>query len=173
MKKRVSFITAAVLATLLGLVMPASSSAAETTRWVTGPSCRATMTTLTCTGKGAGLQRPTNYPLPMVLSAPEVAILGDVHYICTGDGFEFTIRESGGPFDQTLASTTFHNGHSFSLASSPPAQPASMEAQNMCIFGVWTRDPNYYDVSVAIGFGFGSGFALVLLETSIGTVTAS
>jgi hypothetical protein len=37
---------------------------------------------------------------------------------------------------------------------------------------VYTRDPNYYNVSVAIGFGFGSGHAVVLLETPIGTVLA-
>jgi hypothetical protein len=158
---------------LLALAIPASSSAADTTRWVTEPSCSATTTTLTCTGKAAGLQRPNNYPLPVVLSPPEAAILGQVHYTCHGPfGEGLTISQSGGPFDETLTSTAFHNGQTFSLEYSPPSEPWGMTAGNICIGGVWTRDPNYYDVSVAIGFGFGSGFAVVLLEAPIGTVLA-
>jgi hypothetical protein len=162
-----------MLVALPAAVIPASASAADTTRWLTEPSCSATTTTLTCTGKAAGLQRHNNYPLPVVLSPPEVAILGQVHYTCHGPfGEGLTISESGGPFDETLNSTAFHNGQTFSIEYSPPSQPFGMEAGNLCIDGVWTRDPNYYDVSVAIGFGFGSGFAVVLLEAPIGTVLA-
>jgi hypothetical protein len=161
-----------MLVALPAAVIPASASAADTTRWVTEPSCTATTTTLTCTGKGAGLQRPNNYPLPFALSPPEAAILGQVHYICTGPFGSFTISQSGGPFDETLTSTAFHNGQTFSIEYSPPPQPFGMEAANICIDGVWTRDPNYYDVSVAIGFGFGSGTALILLVAPIGTVLA-
>jgi hypothetical protein len=159
---------------LLALAISASASAADTTKWLTDPSCTATTTTLTCTGKGAGLQRPNNNPLGVGLGPPEAAILGHVHYICSGSFGSFTVSESGGPFDETLTSTAFHNGQTFSIEYSPLSEPFGMGAQVVCAAagGVWTRDPNYYDVSVAIGFGFGSGHAVVLLEAPIGTVLA-
>jgi hypothetical protein len=140
---------------------------------VTDPSCSATTTTLTCTGKGAGLQRPNNNPLGGGLS-PDVAILGQVHYICSGPFGSFTISEPGLRFDGALAATAFHNGQTFSIESSPGPEPSFLVDLAACGFagGVYTRDPNYYDVSVAIGFGFGSGNAVVLLETPIGTVLA-
>jgi hypothetical protein len=158
-------------------VIPASASAADTTRWLTDPSCSATTTTLTCTGKGAGLQRPNNNPLGVGLSPPEAAILGEVHYTCSNGSISFTVSEPAmGPaaFDRALAATAFHNGLTFSIEASPLPEPATMLFQVGCGFigGAWTRDPNYYDVSVAIGFGFGSGTAVVLLEAPIGTVLA-
>jgi hypothetical protein len=162
-----------VVGALVALALPASSSAAI--KFLDEPTCTATMTTITCTGRAAGLERPNNNPLGQNLSPPEAAILGQVHYTCTiPDDGSFTISQSGGPFDlRTLTSTAFHNGQTFSIEASPPSQPTSMEAQNMCFFGVWTRDPNYYDVSVAIGFGFGApSGAVVLLEAPIGTVLA-
>jgi|SwirhirootsSR2_FD_contig_41_6575173_length_696_multi_2_in_0_out_0_1 hypothetical protein len=159
---------------LLALAISASASAADTTRWVTDPSCSATTTTLTCTGRGAGLQRPNNNPLGVGLGPPEAAILGEIHYICSGSFGSFTVRQSGGPFDETLSSTAFQNGQTFSIEHSPLSEPFGMGAQVVCAAagGVYTRDPNYYNVSVAIGFGFGSGHAVVLLETPIGTVLA-
>ena len=170
-----------MLLALTAAVIPASSSAADTTRWVTEPSCSATTTTITCTGKGAGLQRPNNNPLGHNLSPPQAAILGQVHYTCTiPDLGSFTISQSGGPFDlRTLTSTAFHNGQIFSIEYSPASEPFGMAPAVFCfnpltnVPGVWTRDPNYYDVSVAIGFGFGApSGAVVLLETPIGTVLA-
>jgi hypothetical protein len=168
-----------MLVALTAAVISASSSAADTTRWVTEPSCSATTTTLTCTGKGAGLQRPNNNPLGGIYP-PEAAILGQVHYTCTIPDFgSFTISQSGGPFDsRTLTSTAFHNGQTFSIEYSPQSEPFGMAPAVHCfnpltnVAGVWTRDPNYYDVSVAIGFVFGSCCAVVLLETPIGTVLA-
>jgi len=165
---------------LLALAISASASAADTTRWVTDPSCSATTTTLTCTGRGAGLQRPNNNPLGVGLGPPEAAILGEIHYICSGSFGSFTVRQSGGPFDlRTLTSTAFHNGQIFSIEYSPASEPFGMAPAVFCfnpltnVPGVWTRDPNYYDVSVAIGFGFGApSGAVVLLETPIGTVLA-
>ncbi len=172
---------ATMLLALTAAVIPASSSAADTVRWVVEPSCTATTTTITCTGTGAGLQRPNNNPLGHNLSPPQAAILGQVHYTCTipEDG-SFTISQSGGPFDlRTLTSTAFHNGQTFSIEYSPPSGPFGMAPAVGCfnhltnVPGVWTRDPNYYDVSVAIGFGFGApSGAVILLETPIGTVLA-
>ena len=171
---------ATMLLALTAAGIPASSSAADTVRWVTEPSCTATTTTITCTGTGAGLQRPNNNPLGHNLSPPQAAILGQVHYTCTipEDG-SFTISQSGGPFDETLTSTAFHNGQTFSIEYSPASGPFGMAPAVGCVNrltnvpGVWTRDPNYYDVSVAIGFGFGApSGAVILLETPIGTVLA-
>ena len=159
---------------LLGLtaaVIPASSSAADTTRWLTEPSCTATTTTLTCTGKAAGLQRPNNNPLGGVDGfLPDVAILGQVHYICSDPVFTFSWP--GGLFGGVLALTAFHNGQTFSIEYSPPAIPPSITALFACSFGTYTRDPNYYDVSVAIGFAHGGAGAVDVLEAPIGTVLA-
>ena len=39
--------------------------------------------------------------------------------------------------------------------------------------GTWTRDPNYYDVSVDIGWGFGAlSGAVTILTGPVGTVIA-
>ena len=63
---------------------------------------------------------------------------------------------------------------SIKLKISPGPEPSFLADLFACGFagGVYTRDPNYYDVSVAIGFGFGSGNAVVLLEAPLGTVLA-
>ena len=158
-----------MLLALVAAVIPASSSAADTTRWLTYPSCSATATALTCTGKGAGLQRPNNNPLGGVY-LPDVAILGQVHYICSDPVFTFSWP--GGRFGGVLALTPFHNGQSFSIEYSPPAEPPSITALFACSFGTYTRDPNYYDVSVAIGFAHGGAGQVDVLEAPIGTVLA-
>jgi hypothetical protein len=168
---RKSIVTVAVL---LALAIPARSSAADTTRWLTYPSCSATTTSLTCTGKGAGLQRPENNPLGVGLGPPEAAIIGQVHYICNIPGEPgFTVSWPGGRFDDALAVTDFHNGQTFSIEYLPPPQPEDINDLFACGLagGTYTRDPNYYDVSVAIGFGFGSGNAVTLLSALIGTVS--
>jgi hypothetical protein len=161
---------ALVITSVLAMLIPASSSAADTTRWLDYPSCTATTTTLTCTGKAAGLQRPNNNPLGGIYP-PEAAILGQVHYICSDP--VFTTSWPGPRFDGAFATTAFHNGQTFTIEYSPPAMPPSITAAFACMFGTYTRDPNYYDVSVAIGFNYGSGSAVTVLEAPIGTVTAS
>jgi hypothetical protein len=155
------------------LIVPVPAVAAL--KWLDDPTCTATSTTITCTGRAAGLQRPNNNPLGAGLSPPQAAILGQVHYICSNGTISFTVSEPLPRFDRTLGTTAFHNGQTFTIEGSPPAEPVTMLAQVSCGFigGTWTRDANYYDVSVAIGFGFGSGTAVILLEAPIGTVSAS
>ena len=59
---------AALLAVLVGaLIVPAMASAAA--KWLTYPTCTATSTTITCTGKVDGISRQFNYPEAAAVSA--------------------------------------------------------------------------------------------------------
>jgi hypothetical protein len=154
------------IAALLALAIPASSSAVDTARWLTDPTCTATTTTLTCTGRAVGLQRPNNNPLGSL----DAAIFGEVHYICSEPVFTAIEPRFGRLL--AVASTEVQNGQTFSIEVSPRPTPTSLTARAACFSGIWTRDPNYYNVSVAIGWGLGpDGFEVTALEAPIGTVS--
>jgi hypothetical protein len=138
------------------------------------PSCTATSTTLTCTGKAAGIARPFNNPRGAGLSSQvEASIAARVHYTC-GDPL-FDVCE--GPYSLSLTDhwggVSIKNGETFTLSLSPFVQPSGWPALFGCWSGVWTRDPSYYSVSVDVGWGLGapSGGA-VALTGPIGTVIA-
>jgi hypothetical protein len=156
------------LTALVALAIPASSKAAT---WVTNPTCTATTTTLTCTGRAAGL-----HPKEMFGLGPlEAGIQGEVHYFCADPAFEWIWF--GGPypappdFEYLAAGTAVRNGQTFSIQYPPNPSPDAMLAQVLCTSGVWTRDTNYYNVRVVVGWGFGSATPVTALEAPIGTVS--
>jgi len=156
------------MAALIGVAVPANSSAAVRATWLTTPACTATTTALTCTGIAAGL-RPYIYPI----SGSEAAISGEVHYTCTDPVLQFSFfgfPTFGPPSVRYLASTDLQNGKRFSVAFSPGAAPQT-GLFNPCFPGEWTRDSNYYNVRVIAGWGFGSATPIEALETAIGTVS--
>jgi hypothetical protein len=154
---------------LVALAIAAGANAA--TKWLTYPSCAATSTSLTCTGRAASIQ-----PKVMAgLGPAEAAISGDVHYTCADPFFEFVWR--GDPFPapadiEYLMSTEIRSGKTFSSQYSPTDVPPALTPQAFCTSGLWTRDPNYYNVSVSLGYGFGSATPVTSLVASIGTVVA-
>lgn len=169
MTKLMITMAARLVALLMLLALPATSSAAGSARWTTYPACTGTATALTCTGKAAGVQ-PRFYP---GLSPVEAAIRGEVHYTCTDPVFQsiFYGYPTFGPTVAYLASTGFHNGKTFSIEFLPPPGPPGMLANATCLSGQWTRDPNYYNVRVAVGWGFGSATPIEALEAPLGTVS--
>lgn len=101
------------------------------------------------------------------------AISGEVHYTCADPFFEFVW--SGFPFPapadiEYLMSTEIENGKAFSMQYAPSDLPPALTPQAFCTSGLWTRDPNYYNVSVSLGYGFGSATPVTTLVASIGTV---
>ncbi len=178
---------AALLAVLVGaLIVPAMASAAA--KWLTYPTCTATSTTITCTGKVAGISRPFNYPeAPALGIGPQVGayVSMGVRYVCAepdplyGDpGFSFV----SGPndFNSYWGGVLIKNGETFTISISPPDNPPGGDFTDhfVCLSG-WTRDPNYYAVSVDIGWSLdlinivplpASAF---VLTGPVGTVIAS
>jgi hypothetical protein len=155
-------------AVLLALALPAGSNAAGSARWVAQPSCTATTTVLSCTGRAAGV-----HPQAIAGLGPvEAGIRGEVHYTCVDPMFQAIFY--GYPVDAPsvgyFAETAFHNGNAFSIDFTPPEQPLDMSAQDQCLSGQWIRDPNYYNVSVAVGWGFGSYNPIEALSASTRTV---
>jgi hypothetical protein len=99
------------------------------------PSCTATSTTLTCTGKAAGIARPFNNPRGAGLSSQvEASIAARVHYTC-GDPL-FDVYE--GPYSLSLTDhwggISIKNGETFTLSLSPFGEPSGFPA----LFGCWT-----------------------------------
>jgi hypothetical protein len=72
-------------AALLALAVPATAGAVGSPRWVTIPTCTATTSDLTCTGRAAGVQ-PQSIP---EFGPVEAAIFGQVHWLCTDPLFDF------------------------------------------------------------------------------------
>jgi hypothetical protein len=159
------------MAALLALAMPASSNATGSPRWSTDPTCTATTTALTCSGKAAAVQPQTI----IGLSSVEAGIKGEVHYTCADPAFEsifFGFPGLGPVEDRYLASGDFHNGRTFSVQFAPPSAPLGITAGYACFSGQWTRDPNYYNVRVVVGWGFGSATpSEALAAASVGTVS--
>jgi hypothetical protein len=152
-------------AALVALAVPASSSAVGSARWTSYPTCTANATTLTCSGRAAGVQ-------PRFLSnwgPVEVGLFGTLHYECLDPFYETTwYGTARSPF--YLATTAFQNGKQFSIKYEAPDALFGMQAAQ-CTSGLWARpDKNYYDVSVAIGWAFEGG-GPTALSAPIGTVT--
>jgi hypothetical protein len=150
------------------LAVPATSGAADQGRWMTYPTCTAT-STLTCSGKAA-IAKPQ--PMPGN-GAPIAAIIAQVRYTCSDPQFDLfwpSLLQSslGGPY---VATTLFHNGQTFSIPYSPPSQPDGSTAAAACRVSYVRNDPNYYNVSVVVGWGFGGGLPITVLEAAIGTVS--
>jgi hypothetical protein len=159
---------AAVL--VAALIVPATATAAE--KWLDYPSCTATSTTLTCTGKAAGIARPFNNPLGAGLSSQvEASISARVHYTCADPLSDFYLGPSRYALTDHWGAVPIKNGERFTLSLSPDEQPSDLGALFRCWSGLWTRDPNYYFVSVDVGWGpdAPSG-GVVLLTGPIGTV---
>jgi hypothetical protein len=151
-------------AALLALALSSTASARPTARWLDFPTCAATTTTLTCTGRAGGLRRPNKD----VLVEPVAAIFGEVHYTCSDP--VFTILPEF-PY-WNLAWSAYRNRQTFSMEFTPAPTPSSLRALFNC-FGTWTRDPNYYNVRVAVGWGLNpDDFEVTALEARLGTVAA-
>src|SRR5947209_6456102 len=75
---------AAGLAVLLGaLIVPATAGAAA--KWLDYPTCTATSSTLTCTGRAAGISGPNTNPFyPGSHSPVQASITTQVLYTCDG-----------------------------------------------------------------------------------------
>ena len=142
-----------------------TESTVDTVRWITEPICTATMTTLSCTGRAAGVQARRHYPIIADPGPPAVALFVAVRYLCLANGSTFTsIPQHNAP----RTTTTFHNGQSFTIDVSPPD---TLPATPACLFpSFYVRLPGYFDVRVEIGWAFGSCCPLTLLRADIGTV---
>jgi hypothetical protein len=125
-----------------------------TARWVKYPTCSATLTSLTCTGRVAGL-RPSD-------ETHFMSLLAQTHYSCPDDPTIWGV----GRFDEVQAGVEVQNGKSFSLTYSPPASPRYTNGD--CPSG-WIRDPSYYDVDVALIHHT----TIVDLDGFVGTVSPS
>lgn len=157
------------MAALLALAVATSSRAAGSAHWTTQPRCAATTTSLTCTGRGSGVQPQFIFGL----GAVQAGITGEVRYTCSDPVFEavFSGFPPDAPGSGYFAETDFHNGRPFSSQFSPPSAPPDLGAQILCVSRQWTRDPVYYNVRVAVGWGFGSYSPIEGLDASIGTVS--
>jgi hypothetical protein len=155
------FIATVGVTLVLGL-FAAASSAANPPRWVASPTCSATLTSLTCTGKATGLNaHDPSWP-------PTPTVFGRVVYTCVEDPSVRGFNGTGEPlFEGGLA----HNGRQFSITYSPGAAPETLENPDGpgCPSGNWTRDPSYYNVSVAIAQSDPNNF--VLSSPLLGTIS--
>jgi hypothetical protein len=155
-----------VLALLVGcaLTVPASAEARTSARWLTYPTCSATTTTLTCTGRATGLKSfPGRAPLvPMIFT--------QAYYTCAEnpDALGFAPTAS-----QVAAfGVPVKNGTLFTVSFTPPSLPVdslpSLDPAVDCPSGHWTRQPDYSWVDVGIGE---NEFAFVLYA-NVGPVEA-
>jgi hypothetical protein len=156
------------IAALLALGVTATSSAADTATWIRYPTCTATTTALSCTGRAAGLKvNDPNW-------APLAELWAVVRYSCSEDPQVSGYTGADGHF---AASRSALNGLTFSLTYAPGIAPTYAYAADgrfftdptlACPSGNWIRNQNYYDVSVAISQGF---WATHVLSAYLGTVT--
>jgi hypothetical protein len=153
----------AALTVTLGIgIFAAASSAAGQPKWVADPTCRATTTTLTCTGKATGLAvHDPNWP-------PTPAIFGRVVYTCLED---VTIRGFNGTGGPLFEGGVVQNGRTFRVSYTPGATPETLEDPfgPGCPSGNWTRDTSYYNVSVGIAQSDPNNF--VLFSPLLGTIS--
>ena len=164
---------------MLLAVGTANADAAPEPRWIAFPTCTANTTTLTCSGSAAGVSPLNPAGLPG-LGEAVVGLFGAVRYSCSDPVFDFVERGFGTPATGPLASITFHRSQPFAvsyrgmftISYSPLATPSALMALATCQ-GDWTRDPNYYEVSVDIGWGLGSALPITALAGPIGTVAVS
>jgi hypothetical protein len=148
--------------------MNADATPTGAPKWLTYPSCSATASTLTCTGKATGIARPFNNSAGVGLSPLQAGVAGSIHYICSDpffDGYE------AGYQSDYIGTVQIKNGAAFTVTVTPNATPSNLLALFSCL-GVWTRDPSYHEVSIDIGWGFGSGREAVALTGPVGGVSA-
>jgi hypothetical protein len=115
---------ASLVAVVAALVVTATAGAVPGSHamWIGTPTCSATTTTLTCSGKAAGFDpRPTTY----------AELAASVMWKCDGADI-FTNAYTG-----EAQFTTIHNGESFEISWTPPAVPP--EQPSGCLSGTWTR----------------------------------
>jgi hypothetical protein len=155
-------------AALLALAIPTVSSAAGSPRWVTYPTCTATTSALTCTGRAAGVQ-----PQSIVgLGSVQVVLFGQLLYTCLDPYYQTDFSGRPPTFILTIDNAAFHNGRAFSIDFVAPYAPPTMNA-NQCFSGLWARpDVNYYNVDLKIGWGYGGAVPIEALDAPIGTVLA-
>jgi hypothetical protein len=161
---------AAGLAVLVGaLIVPATASAAA--KWLDYPTCTATSSTLTCTGKAAGISRPNTNPFfPGSKSPVQASITTQVLYTCDGVvGVNATL----------YAAVSIHNGEKFTLSITPDPFP-NTGVHDWCDSPEITWIPIFYNVSVDIGWEIGEPFSgldapqrLLVLTGPVGTVSPS
>ena len=157
------------IASLLMLALPATSGAVNEGRWLTDSTCTATTTALTCSGRAA-----IAHPRPILgLSPLEAAVIAQAHFTCTNPEFGLLWPRLGDVQFQYVGGALVQNGQTFSIQA--PATffyPSTITARAQCMFGEYVRDdPNYYNVSVVVGWGFGSATPITVLEAPIGTVS--
>jgi hypothetical protein len=156
-----------ILIGVLALVVPAGAIAAGSPKWTAYPSCTASTTTLTCTGRAVAVH-PQSMPN---LGPLGVAVFGRLLYTCLEPYFQ---TDWSGSFlnGNVLSSVNYKSGRSFSISYDAPYSPPTMNAGAQCLSGLWARpDSNYYDVDVKVGWGWG-GSAIEALDAPIGTVLA-
>jgi hypothetical protein len=153
------------IASLVALAVPATSKA-DSGRWLGYPTCMATTTTLTCSGR-ATIPRPR--PI-QGLGPPEAAIIAQVRYHCSDPESDLFFPDLGDSQLRYVAAADFANGQTFSIQFTPPPEPWTIAAQFACNVLWQLNDPNYYNVSVVVGWGFGSGAEVTALDAPIGLV---
>lgn len=153
----------AIAGVTLGIVMfTAAPSAASGPKWIGSPSCSATTTSLTCTGKATGLDvHNPNWP-------PTPAIFGRVIYTCAEDPGVKGLNGTGEPL---FEGGSAQNGRRFTVTYTPGPSPDVLEDPSGpgCPSGHWNRDPSYYNVSVGISQGDPTTF--VLSSPLLGTIS--
>lgn len=139
---------------LLALAIPTTASAVGSPRWVNYPTCTATTSALTCSGKAAGVQPQSIFGVGRV----QAGIFGHVHWLCTDPVFDFI--GSGNILLQDLLSqpVDIHNGQAFTIHFTPSSYDFDFAHLQGCTGGyiLDPSDPSYCDVSVAVGWGIGS-----------------
>jgi hypothetical protein len=166
MKRLRLIATGAAAAAALALAMPAGSPAATTAKWLSYPTCTATSSSITCTGKAAGLRDDD--------VAPRIWVWGFVKYTCSDDPSVFgsTGEGTGEPL---FVGPAIKNGRAFTTTYTPPADPWARWGGDsnlgVCPSGIWIRDPSYYFVEISVVNGFIAGVEKAILGASIGTVT--
>jgi hypothetical protein len=154
-----------------GDVARAQGAATKTARWLTYPTCTATSSTLTCTGKAGGISRPNTNPFyPGSNSPVQASITTQVLYTCDGVvGVNATL----------YAAAYVHSGETFTFSMTPDPWP-NTGVHFWCGSPEITWIPIFYDVSVGVGWEIGppsSGLdapeRLLVLTGPIGTVSPS
>jgi hypothetical protein len=168
MKRLIGICTAVAV-----LAAPAASHAAGSARWITSPSCSATVAAVTCTGRASGVQ-----PGFIEGTGPvEVGLWASVDYTCLDPAFD--VLWDGIPLANWVqGETAFHNGRLFTVTFAPPEQPTGPMSLLALCGGGFVRGPDlnhYYGVRIAIGWALanpsGPPFGDVeALSASIGTV---
>lgn len=164
-----ALVSAGIASAKLPTVVKAQPTQNGAAKWLTYPSCSASGSALTCTGRASGVQRPLNNPAGVGLSPLQAGVAGRIHYVCSYPVFGG--YESGYQSDY-IGAVDIKNGATFTVTVTPNGTPSDWLALNSC-WGLWTRDTSYYEVSIDIGWGFGSGREATVLTGPVGNVAAS